>query len=56
MLFFKKKKKEKPEERPAERRAVTKELKGTKSLKTEADPNFAVICEITYMESDEVII
>ena len=55
MLFFKKKK-VKPEEKTAERRAVTKELKGTKPLKVEADPNFAVVCEITYMESDEVII
>ncbi|MBQ8815269.1 MAG: hypothetical protein IJZ85_12335 [Lachnospiraceae bacterium] len=55
MLFFKKKK-AKPEARPAEHRPVTRELKGTKALKTEADPKFAVICEITYMESDEVIV
>lgn len=52
MGLFKKRKKN---EAPAPKQA-TKKLKVTAELNSPADPNFEVIQEITYMESDEVII
>lgn len=55
MGLFGKKKKEKVTV-PVQERPATKKLKATAELTSEIDPNFAVIGEITYMESDEVII
>lgn len=55
-MFFFKNKKVKQEGKSAEKGPVTQTLKVTKRLNEETDPNFVVVRQITYMESDEVII